>query len=94
MMTTIPFMATVSDLQRGYRVLVDRIKKTGEPLIVVNNGEPDVGVMDAATYNSGVERIREMEEKYLLKIGEEALEEYRLSKTIRLKKGQKLSDLL
>ena len=80
MMTTIPFMATVSDLQRGYRVLVDRIKKTGEPLIVVNN--------------SGVERIREMEEKYLLKIGEEALEEYRLSKTIRLKKGQKLSDLL
>ncbi|KKU37252.1 MAG: hypothetical protein UY06_C0036G0004 [Candidatus Amesbacteria bacterium GW2011_GWA2_47_70] len=94
MMTTIPFMATVSDLQRGYRVLVDRIKKTGEPLIVVNNGEPDVVVMDAATYNSGVERIREMEEKYLLKIGEEALEEYRLSKTIRLKKGQKLSDLL
>jgi len=93
-MTTIPFMATVSDLQRGYRVLVDRIKKTGEPLIVVNNGEPDVVVMDAATYNSGVERIREMEEKYLLKIGEEALEEYRLSKTIRLKKGQKLSDLL
>ncbi|KKU02879.1 MAG: hypothetical protein UX93_C0009G0008 [Microgenomates group bacterium GW2011_GWC1_47_20] len=87
-------MATVSDLQRGYRVLVDRIKKTGEPLIVVNNGEPDVVVMDAATYNSGVERIREMEEKYLLKIGEEALEEYRLSKTIRLKKGQKLSDLL
>ena len=94
MMTTIPFMATVADLQRSYRVLVDRIKKTGEPLVVVNNGEPDVVVIDAATYNSKVERIREMEEEYLLKIGEEALEEYKLGKTIRLKKGRKLSDLL
>lgn len=94
MMTTIPFLATVADLQRGYRTLVDRIKKTGEPLVVVNNGEPDVVLMDARTYNARVKRAQEIEEEYLLRVKDEALEEYKLGKTVWLKKGQKLSDLL
>lgn len=94
MITTIPFMATVADLQRGYRALVEKIKETGEPLVVVNNGKPDVVVMDAAVYNSRAERLRELEEEYLLRIKDEALREYKAGKTRWLKKGQKLSDLL
>lgn len=94
MMTTIPNMATVADLQRSYRSLVDKMKKTGEPLVVVNNGDPDVVVMDVKNYNDQVERIREMEEEYLLRAGEEAMREYKEGKTRWLKKGQKLSDLL
>ena len=94
MITAIPFMATVADLQRGYRALVERIKKSGEPLVVVNNGKPDVVVMDAAVYNSRVKKMRELEEEYLLKIKDEALSEYKAGKTRWLKRGQKLSDLL
>ena len=94
MMTTIPMMATVADLQRGYRALVDKIKKTGEPLVVVNNGEPDVVLMDAETYNAKALRLQELEEEYLLKVGEEAMREYKAGKIKWLKKGQKLSELL
>ena len=94
MLNTIPNMATVADLQRGYRALVDKMKKSGEPLVVVNNGEPDVVVMDVQNYNDQVERIREMEEKYLLRVGEEAMKEYGAGKTKWLKKGQKLSELI
>ena len=94
MMTSVPSIATVADLQRGYRALVDKIKKTGEPLVVVNNGVPDVVLMDVSSYNSQIDRVREMEEEYLLRIKNEALREYRLGKTKWLKKGQKLSDLL
>ncbi len=94
MITTIPFMATVADLQRGYRALVEKIKESGEPLVVVNNGKPDVVVMDAAVYNSRAERLRELEEEYLLRIRDEALSEYKAGKTRWLKKGQKISDLL
>lgn len=94
MITTIPFMATVADLQRGYRALVEKIKETGEPLVVVNNGKPDVVVMDAVIYNNKTKRLQELEEEYLLRIRDEALKEYKAGKTRWLKKGQKLGDLL
>lgn len=94
MVTTIPFMATVADLQRGYRALVEKIKETGEPLVVVNNGKPDVVVVDAKTYNIRAKRLQELEEEYLLRIYKEAIAEHKAGKTVWLKKGQKLSDIL
>lgn len=94
MLTSIPFIASVADLQRSYRPLVEKIKKTGEPMVVVNNGEPDVVVMGVGDYNEQIERMREMEEEHLLRVGEEAMREYGAGKTKWLKKGQKLSDLL
>ena len=94
MISTIPMMATVADLQRGYRALVDKIKKTGEPLVVVNNGEPDVVVMDTRVYNNQVRRIQELEEDYLLRAGEEAIAEYKAGKTVTMRKGETLMDVL
>lgn len=87
-------MVTVADLQRGYRGIVDKMKKTGEPLVVVNNGEPDVVLMDTSVYNAHVTKMREIEEEYLLKLAQEAREEFQKGKTVRLKKGQKLLDVL
>ena len=94
MMTAIPLMATVADLQRGYRALVDKIKKTGEPLVVVNNGQPDVVIMDTQAYNKQVMRMRELEEEYLLKVGEEAMKEYKGGKSVEMGKGETLLDVL
>ena len=90
----IPYITTVADLQRGYRSLVDKIKKTGELLLVVNNGKPDVVVMSADAYNVKAKRLKELEEDYLLRVYKEAITEYKAGKTTWLKKGQKLSDIL
>jgi len=94
MITPIPFIANVADLQRGYRALVERIKKTGEPLVIVNNGKPDVVVMDVDEYNLRVKRLNSLEEEYLLKHANLAQKEYKSGKTVRLEKNQKLIDLL
>ena len=94
MISTIPQIATVADLQRKYRSLVDKIKKTGEPLVVVNNGQPDVVVMDTEVYNTKIARLNELEEEYLMKVIKEGMEEHRQGKTIKLKKGQTLMDLI
>lgn len=92
--TVIPFITTVADLQRGYRTLVDKIKRTGEPLVVVNNGKPDVVVISAEVYNNKAKRLKELEEEYLLKVYKEAIDEYKKGKTVKLKKGQTLLDLI
>lgn len=92
--TVIPFITTVANLQRGYRTLINKIKRTGEPLVVVNNGKPDVVVISVETYNDRTRRLKELEEEYLLKVLEEAKKEHREGKTVWLKKGQKLSDIL
>jgi prevent-host-death family protein len=94
MITSIPQIATVADLQRKYRSLVDKIKKTGEPLVIVNNGQPDVIIMDTITFNSKMERCRQIENEYLDKLYEQALDEHRTGKTTKLKNGQTLIDWL
>lgn len=93
-MNTLPVIATVADLQRRYRPLVDKLKESGDPLVVVNHGEPDVVLLDPKVYNAQVNRLKELEEAYLLATRDEALKEYAQGKTVKLKKGQKLIDIL
>ncbi len=93
-MNTLPIIATVADLQRRYRPLVDNLKETGEPLVVVNHGEPDVVLLDPKIYNTQVSRLKELEEAYLLTTRDEAFKEYKKGKTIKLRKNQKLIDIL
>lgn len=93
-MNTLPTIATVADLQRRYRPLVDEVKRTGEPMVIVNHGEPDVVLLDPTTYNAQVNRLKELEEAYLLAARDEAFEEYKKGKTVKLAKHQKLIDIL
>lgn len=93
-MNTLPAIATVADLQRRYRPLVDEVKRTGEPMVIVNHGEPDVVLLDPVTYNAQVNRLKELEGAYLLAVRDEALEEYKKGKTIKLTRHQKLIDIL
>lgn len=92
-MMNIPFLINVTDLQRNYRFIIDKVKKSKEPGIVVHNGKPDVVVMDAQTYSDTMKRMKELEEEYFLKATQEALDEYKRGKTVWLKKGQKIRDL-
>lgn len=93
-MNALPIIITVADLQRRYRPLVDEVKKTGEPMVVVSHGEPDVVLLDPEVYNAQVNRLSELEEAHLLASRDEALMEYAQGKTTKLKKGQKLIDIL
>ncbi len=93
-MNTLPAITTVADLQRRYRPLVDELKKSGEPMVVVNHGQPDIVILDPTVYNAQVSRLRELEEAYLLATRDQALKEHKLGKTIKLGKSQKLIDIL
>lgn len=93
-MNTVPMIASVADLQRNYRTLIDTLKRKKEPMIIVNKGEPDVVIVDPQAYDFQIRRLQELEEEYLLKVGEEAMTEYKSGRTVKLLKKQKLSDLL
>ncbi|PIP57867.1 hypothetical protein COX03_00810 [Candidatus Woesebacteria bacterium CG22_combo_CG10-13_8_21_14_all_39_10] len=93
-MITIPDMANVADLQRDYRGLVNGLKKTGKPVVILSNGNPDIVVMDVATYNSYTQNLKELQEMYLLDMAKEGMKEYKEGDTKTLKKDQKLLDLL
>lgn len=93
-MNTLPVIATVADLQRRYRPLVDEVRRTGEPMVIVNHGQPDVVLLDPTAYNAQVNRMKELEETYLLATRDEALEEHKYGKTVKLGKNQKLIDIL
>ncbi len=41
-----PNTVSVSDIQKNYRKVFDRAKKTKEPVIVLSNNKPDVAIID------------------------------------------------
>ncbi|MEK7061123.1 MAG: type II toxin-antitoxin system prevent-host-death family antitoxin [Patescibacteria group bacterium] len=93
-MITIPDMANVADLQRDYRSLVNGLKKTGKPIVILSNGNPDAVIMDILTYKAYTQNLKELQEAYLLNMAREGIKEYGEGRTKTLKKGQKLLDLL
>lgn len=38
---------TAKDIQKNYRKIFDEVKRTGEPVVVMRNNEPDVAIIDA-----------------------------------------------
>ena len=93
-MNVVPSIATVADLQRSYRTLVEAIKRTGEPLVVVNNGKPDVVVLGVDAYNTKAKRLKELEEDYILRLSQKAIAEHKQRKTIKMRDDETFLDVL
>ena len=60
-------------------------------MLIVSHGQPDVVLLDPAVYNTQVNRLKELEESYLLATRDEALEEYKKEKTVKLGKKPKIN---
>lgn len=78
---TLPQLASVQELQRNYRRLLDLVKKTGLPLFLLKNNEPEVVIVDVQAWEEMANKAREAEEMELekaIKVGED---EWRKGKT-------------
>ena len=52
---------SLSDFKRKTSELLDRLKKTGHPLVLTINGRAEVVVQDAEAYQGLLERLETME---------------------------------
>jgi prevent-host-death family protein len=52
---------SLSDFKRNTSELLDRLKKTGNPLVLTINGKAEVVVQDAEAYQELLERVETME---------------------------------
>ncbi len=84
-------IVSVSDLQRDYRKIINKAKRTKMPVIVMRGNEAEVVVMDAKTHEDSNQRLAELEIAETLRIVEEGRKEYKEGKTVTAKS---LSDLL
>ncbi len=89
--TTLPQMASVQELQRGYRKLLDSVKKTKEPLYLLRNNKPEVVILGLDKYEEMVEMTRKAEEADAL----EAVGIYEKEKKAgKLKSAKSLGELM
>lgn len=93
-MNTLPQITTVANLQRSYRPLISRIKKSGQPLVVVSNGKPDVVIMDIHSFESREKDLQNLEEMYLTVLASSTLAESKQRLTIVPKADQTLLDVI
>lgn len=69
---------SVTDFQRNAKQYVGKLKKTGTPLVLTVNGRAELVVQDAASYQSLLDRLEELEVVAAIRIG---LEEAKAGKT-------------
>lgn len=82
-----PFPKTYSvrTLQRGYREVIDEVKRTKEPVVLIRNSDPEVVILDIESYQSLVRDRYPYDENYVLKEVAKARKLHTLGKTKVLK---------
>ena len=91
MNTLMPNTVSVSDIQKNYRKVFDRAKRTREPVIVLSNNRPDVAIVDYESLEELRKVSSEKEIRETLRIIKQGEKEYKEGKAITAKS---LADLL
>lgn len=82
-----PKIVSSSDIQKKYRAIFDEVKKTKEPVIVLNGNKPDVAIIDFGY-------LEELKQASYEKELKDALEAIRSGdKELKAKKTKALSSL-
>ena len=91
MNTLMPNTVSVSDIQKNYRKVFDRAKKTKEPIIVLSNNKPDVAIIDYRQLETLRKAAYEAEIEDTLRAVEEGRREFKEGRTIT---ANSLADLI
>lgn len=91
MNTLMPKTVSVSDIQKNYRKIFDRAKRTKEPVIVLFNNKPDVAIIGYEELEKLRKVAYEVETQDALTSIIEGDQEFKEGKT---KKAKSLADLL
>jgi prevent-host-death family protein len=60
---------SVTDFQRNAKQYVGKLKKSGTPLVLTVNGRAELVVQDAASYQSLLDRLEELEVVAAIRVG-------------------------
>lgn len=88
MIQTFPQTAPVHQLQKGYRSLLNQVKKTKQPLFLLKNNYPESVLLDFSYWENWTKVIRQWEEADLnesISLAEQELKEGKIKKLTSLK---------
>lgn len=72
---TLPATASVREMQRNYKKLIDYVNKTKEPLYLLSNNKPKVVILDVKVFSNLVQE-HELTENEVLEIIAQGDKEY------------------
>lgn len=72
----IPQIVSVSDLQRNYAALIEKAKKSGQPLLVLRKNKVEVILLNSTLFEDMAQKAKLYEEKQAL----EAINSYEIEK--------------
>lgn len=84
-------IVSVSELQKDYRKVINKAKRTNKPVLVMRGNDPEVAVMDIKVLEDMEKKLEELEIEETLRAVEAGEKEYSESKT---KTTKSLLDLL
>ncbi len=91
-MQIFPQVASVQEMQRNYRKLLDKVKSSRNPLFILRNNVPEAVIVDVSSWNKIAEKLVQKE----YKDAEKAIKNFKKEKKQRKLKALKgsLVDLM
>lgn len=83
-------IVSASEIQRNYRKVFDKVKRTKEVVVVLRDNKPDVAVVDIQALGEMEKRLKELEIQETLRVVKEGRKEYKEGRTIKVKSLQDL----
>ncbi len=84
-------IVSVSDLQKNYRKVINKAKRTNKPVLVMRGNDPEVVVVDIKVMDEMNKRLEELEIEETLRAAAQARKDYKAGK---LKTADSVLDLL
>lgn len=84
-------IVSVSELQKDYRKVINKAKRTNKPVLVMCGNDPEVALVDIKVLKEMEERLEELEVEETLRIVEQGRKEYAEGKIVTAKS---LADLI
>lgn len=84
-------IVSVSELQKDYRKVINKAKRTNKPVLVMRGNNPEVAVVDIKVMEDLTRRLEDLEIEDTLRAVEAGEKEYKEGKTIVAKS---MADLL
>lgn len=78
-------IVSVSELQKDYRKVINKAKRTNKPVLVMRGNNPEVAVVDIKVMQDLTKRLEELEIEETLRIVKQGRKEYKEGKTVTAK---------
>ena len=91
-MSILPKLTSAAKMQRSYKKVIEAVKETKEPVVILRRNKPEAAIIDIETFEEILQKAESFDELKAIEAIKRSEKEYRGGKAKKLKSLKSLLD--